>query len=89
MSLGTGIFLVSLGAILTFAVRRDLFWLDIQVLGGVLMLTGVVVLVITGSLWRARRRSRTVTQDKQMQEGQPTAVTEHRVYHDPGSPPPS
>ncbi|HEY6737430.1 MAG TPA: DUF6458 family protein [Actinopolymorphaceae bacterium] len=89
MSLGSGIFLVALGAILAFAVRRDLGWLDIQVVGGVLIVTGIVVLVMTFAVWNKRRRGGTVTQSRELHDGQPTTVHERRVYHDSTTPPPA
>jgi uncharacterized iron-regulated membrane protein len=56
MTIGTSIFVIALGAILAFAVRTDLGWLDVQVAGGVLMLTGAVMLAITLVMWSRRRR---------------------------------
>lgn len=88
MTIGTGIFFIAFGAILTFAVRRDLGWIDIQVVGGILMLTGMVMLGLTIALWSKRRRGGTVTQARALHDGQPTDVTERRVYHDSDAPPP-
>jgi hypothetical protein len=56
MSLGVSLFLVGLGAILRFAVTADFAGIDIQVVGTILMVLGVVGFAI--SLWlyfQARR----------------------------------
>jgi hypothetical protein len=49
MSLGASLFLIAVGAILHFAVTADLAGIDIQVVGTILMVVGVVGLAI--SLW--------------------------------------
>ena len=40
MGIGGGIFLVAIGAILAFAVRANFSWLDVHVVGWILMLSG-------------------------------------------------
>jgi divalent metal cation (Fe/Co/Zn/Cd) transporter len=57
MSLGASLFLIAVGAILHFAVTADLAGIDIQTVGTILMVVGVLGFVI--SLWlylSARRR---------------------------------
>ena len=49
MSLGASLFLVGLGAILRFAVTADFAGIDIQTVGTILMVLGVVGFAI--SLW--------------------------------------
>ena len=56
MGIGGGIFLIAFGAILAFAVHADVGWIDIDVVGAVIMLSGVAVLSITVWFWRDRRR---------------------------------
>lgn len=63
MTIGSSIFVIAVGAILAFAVREDLGWLDVQVAGGVLMITGLVMLAITGVMWSRRRRRATVAEE--------------------------
>lgn len=63
MTIGTSIFVIALGAILAFAVRQDLGWLDVQVAGGVLILTGLTMLAITVAMWSRRRRRVTVAEE--------------------------
>jgi membrane-bound ClpP family serine protease len=57
MSLGTGIFLFVVGAILAFAVNIPLTWVDLHVIGYILMIAGVVVMIIGVVLLTRRRRS--------------------------------
>ncbi|GAA2702259.1 hypothetical protein GCM10010429_06990 [Micromonospora olivasterospora] len=46
-----------MGAIFAFAVQADLGWLDVSVVGWVLMLAGVVGLLTTLYFWNNRRRT--------------------------------
>ncbi|MFG1778752.1 DUF6458 family protein [Micromonospora sp. NPDC049048] len=57
MGFGSSIFLIAMGAIFAFAVEADLGWLNLSVVGWVLMLTGVAVLLITLHFWNSRRRT--------------------------------
>jgi len=62
MGIGGSIFLLALGAILAFAVNADISGLDINVVGYVLMLAGLIGLVITLWFWNSRRRTTVVDQ---------------------------
>jgi hypothetical protein len=57
MRTATGLFLIALGAILAFAVQGHPSWLNIQVVGWVIMLTGVAGMAIPrrGYGWLRRR----------------------------------
>jgi len=57
MTLGTGLFLVALGAILAFAVRDSIEGVDLETVGYILMAVGVVGCIV-GAF--AMRRSRGV-----------------------------
>jgi membrane protein implicated in regulation of membrane protease activity len=57
MSLGSGILLFVIGAILAFAVRVQVAWVDLQLIGYILMAAGVVVIIIGSVLLTRRRRS--------------------------------
>ncbi len=57
MGIGGSIFLIALGAILAFAVEADLGFLDLNIVGWVLMLAGLVGLVLTMWFWQSRRRT--------------------------------
>jgi hypothetical protein len=56
MALGTGIFLLALGAILTFAVEVDVAGLNIDVVGIILMVAGAIGVLLELTLWGPRRR---------------------------------
>lgn len=57
MGIGGSIFLIALGAIFAFAVEFDVGWLDINVVGWVLMLAGAFGLILTIWFWQSRRRT--------------------------------
>jgi hypothetical protein len=57
MGIGASIFLIALGAIFAFAVDANLGWLNLNVVGWVLMLAGVVGLLTTLYFWNNRRRT--------------------------------
>ncbi|ABS05455.1 hypothetical protein FHR75_003163 [Kineococcus radiotolerans] len=62
MRLGTSLFLIALGAILTFAVTVSLSGIDIQTIGVILMFVGVLGLVLEFVIFRPRaRRTTSVT----------------------------
>jgi len=65
MGIGAGIFLMALGAILTFAVDVTISGLDIAVIGVVLMVAGAVGIVLDIFLFAPRRRQRVLYQDRQ------------------------
>jgi uncharacterized membrane protein SirB2 len=56
MSLGTGIVLLVIGAILAFAVNVQVAWIDLQLVGYILMAAGVVGIIL-GIVLITRRRS--------------------------------
>ena len=64
MGIGGSIFLLALGAILAFAVNADISGLDINIVGYVLMLAGLVGLVVTIWYWNSRRRPATVVEQR-------------------------
>lgn len=56
MSIGTGIVLIVVGAILVFALNVDVSWVDLDLVGYILMGAGAVVLVLGLVLLTRRRR---------------------------------
>ncbi len=57
MGIGTSIFLTAIGAILYFAVNASISGLEIQTIGLILMIVGIVGLVISlfyATMWRDR-----------------------------------
>jgi hypothetical protein len=66
MGIGVSIFLLALGAILTFAVEAEISGLDIRVVGVILMVSGAIGLLLTMLVFGRRD----------------TAITEERVVRD-------
>lgn len=56
MGIGGSIFLIALGAIIAFGVHASIGWLDLSVVGWVLMLAGAAGMVLTLWFWNSRRR---------------------------------
>jgi len=59
MGIGGSIALLALGAILTFALDVRVGWLDLDVVGWILMVAGAIGLILTLTVWN--RRTRPVT----------------------------
>jgi hypothetical protein len=70
MGIGVSIFLIAVGAILAFAVNFDVSGVDINVVGYILMIVGLVGLIMTAFIWGPRNR------------GRGDVVEERRVYDD-------
>lgn len=60
MSIGAGILLVVIGAVLRFAINVELSWIDVNLVGTILMAAGVVVFIL-GMIFTFRRRRSTTT----------------------------
>jgi Domain of unknown function (DUF6458) len=75
MGIGASIFLIAVGAILTFAVERDISGLDIDVIGIVLMLAGALGLFMFLVIWGPSARRRVLPPQE--------VVEERRIYEDP------
>ena len=85
MGYGLGILLLVVGLILALAVNASVSGVDIQTLGWILVLGGIVVLVLTAVQLNMRRRTsavRVITHSDGTQ-----TVSERRVESDP--PPPT
>ncbi|WNV76301.1 DUF6458 family protein [Geodermatophilus sp. DSM 44513] len=61
MRLGTGIVLLALGAVLTFALRVDVSGIDLRVVGWILMAAGALGIVLEVAVWGPKRRRVTRT----------------------------
>jgi hypothetical protein len=61
MSIGAGIVLFVIGAILTFAVNVQVEWVNLDLIGYILMGAGVLVFILGLVLMMRRRSSETVT----------------------------
>ncbi len=58
MSIGVGIFLITIGAILRFGITVELSGLDIEAVGVILMIVGICWLVISFVVMRRRAGER-------------------------------
>ncbi|MEV4542172.1 DUF6458 family protein [Micromonospora echinaurantiaca] len=56
MGIGTSIFLIAVGAILTFALDASIGGIDLDVVGWILMAAGVLGLIMTTLIWGRRRQ---------------------------------
>lgn len=63
MGIGTGIALFVIGAILTFALNVEITWLDLDLVGYILMGAGALVFIIS-LIMVARRRQRGAPTDE-------------------------
>lgn len=61
MSIGAGIALFAIGAILTFAVNVQVDWVDLDMVGYILMIAGAVIFLVGIVLMMRRRRSDSVS----------------------------
>lgn len=71
MGIGLSIFLIAVGAILALAVDYQLWWLDINVAGWVLIVVGVLGLILTLMLWSRRRSTMEQLRDYRDELGPP------------------
>ncbi|MFY1687547.1 DUF6458 family protein [Plantactinospora sp. WMMB782] len=79
MGIGTSIFLIALGAILTFALDISVGGLNLDVVGWILMAAGVLGLIMTTVIWGNRRRAVTTTAEPtEYREVRTTEPTEYR-----------
>jgi len=88
MGIGGSIFLIALGAILAFAVNAHFSGIDINVVGYVLMLAGLVGLLVTVWYWNSRRRTTVVSERSRPVRGDGTYVNEYRETRRDDVPPP-
>lgn len=73
MGIGVSIFLIAVGAILTFAVNATVSGVSIQTVGVILMIAGALGLIVTLMIFAPRRRTT-------------RGVVEERVYDDRPTP---
>jgi hypothetical protein len=97
MGIGVSLFLIALGAVLTFATDVSLSGLSLDVVGVILMVVGALGLVMTLLVWGPRRRiapatevveERRVAPRREVVEERRVApprevVEERRIYDDP------
>jgi hypothetical protein len=61
MSIGLGIFLIVLGAILAWALNVQVDWIDLQLVGYICLIAGVIVTILGIVLLVRRRQSLTTS----------------------------
>jgi Domain of unknown function (DUF6458) len=71
MGIGGGIFLMAVGAILTFGITVEPHWLDLDVVGWVLMTAGGTLIVLTIWFWQEKRRRNARLLAEEARRGQP------------------
>jgi Domain of unknown function (DUF6458) len=76
MGIGVSIFLIAVGAILTFAINAEVAGVDIDVIGLILMIAGALGLLWTLLIWGPRRRAGTVVENRPIEDRR----VERRVY---------
>lgn len=78
MSIGVGIFLMVVGAILAFAVRDSWDAVNLQVVGAVLLLAGAAGIVLSFYITNRRRRVETNAIDPAVEEEYRVVEEHHR-----------
>ena len=61
MSIGLGIFLIVVGAVLAFALQVQVDWIDLQLVGYICLIAGVLVTILGIVLLVRRRQSLTTS----------------------------
>lgn len=82
MGIGTGIFLIVIGAVLAFALNVQLSWIDLHLVGYLLIGAGVVVAIISGVLL-ARKRQSVTTVHNAVDPASGASVSERRTSTTP------
>lgn len=75
MRIGASLFLIALGAILKYAITKHVNGIDLQMVGVILMIIGIIGLAFELIMWGTRRRTTVVSRA-------PAAT-----YVDPAAPP--
>jgi hypothetical protein len=82
MSIGLGIFLFVIGAILRFALRVQVTWISLELVGDLLMGAGVVVVII-GIVLLVRKRSSVTTVHTSVDPASGESVASRETRVDP------
>jgi hypothetical protein len=61
MRIGAALFLIAVGAILKWAVTKQVSGIDLPMVGVILMVIGIIGLALELILWASRRRTTVVT----------------------------
>jgi len=79
MGIGASIFMLAVGAIITFAFNIRVGWLDLDVVGWILMAAGALGLILTLTVFSSRRRTITSSASPAPAPGERTVVDEYDV----------
>lgn len=82
MGIGASIFLIAVGLILALAVNAEVSGIDINTVGWILVVVGLIGLAMTALIFAPRRRAvrnETVVRDAPVRD---TTVVEERRYRD-------
>ena len=71
MGIGVSIFLIAVGAILTFATNIDVSGFELRTVGIILMVVGAIGLLMTLLVWGPRRRSAAVVEERRVMDDRP------------------
>ena len=82
MGIGASIFMLAVGAIITFAFNIRVGWLDLDIVGWVLMAAGAVGLIVT--LMMLGRSRRTIVRNETTPVVPPTEVPGERIVDEYG-----
>jgi hypothetical protein len=85
MSIGVGIFLMVLGAILAFAVETDVPGINVNYLGVILLVTGLVVALYSLLFWSTLTpwgRRRVIARRRMVGLEEPVEIIEERPLDD-------
>jgi uncharacterized membrane protein len=78
MGYGLGVFLLAVGLILVFAVQDAVSGVDLQTVGWILVLAGVLVIVLTAVTLNRGRSTRSVATTTHPDGSQTTTEQQHR-----------
>jgi len=85
MGIGASVFMLAVGAIITFAFNIRVGWLDLDIVGWVLMAAGALGLILTLTVFSGRRRTTVVDQSVPVAPAAPAAyprATTERVVEE-------
>jgi len=82
MGIGASVFMLAVGAIITFAFNIRVGWLDLDIVGWVLMAAGALGLILTLTVFSSRRRTTVVDQTPASRVGTTERVVEERSPYD-------
>ena len=80
MGIGASVFMLAVGAIITFAFNIRVGWLDLDIVGWILMAVGALGLVLTLGIFGRRRT--TVVEDASTRRAVDVDPTTQRVYEE-------